>query len=162
MAGATAAGARVAPDIAIRDAGLADAESVARLLSQLGYPADVASARRRVEEYADSDSARIFVAVLAGQVVGVASFVVMPLLEHDAKSARLTAIVVDERHRREGVGARLVRAVEAEARARGCGWVELTSSERRPEAHAFYRGLGYEEFPKRFLKTLPGHVPKRR
>jgi GNAT superfamily N-acetyltransferase len=62
--------------------------------------------------------------------------------------------VVDERVRRRGVGAALMRAVEQEARARGCVLLFLTTAERRDDAHAFYRGIGLEETGRRFAKRL--------
>jgi GNAT superfamily N-acetyltransferase len=50
----------------------------------------------------------------------------------------------------------LVEAVEAFARERGCGLVEVTSGERpeREAAHHFYAALGYEEVSRRFLKEV--------
>jgi GNAT superfamily N-acetyltransferase len=47
--------------------------------------------------------------------------------------------------------------VESEARARGCERLELTSAQRRADAHAFYSSLGFEPASQRFLKSLAGH-----
>jgi hypothetical protein len=38
--------------------------------------------------------------------------------------------------------------------AAGCEFVELTSAMNRTEAHAFYRGIGYEPNSFRFRKPL--------
>jgi GNAT superfamily N-acetyltransferase len=62
--------------------------------------------------------------------------------------------VVDERHRRRGIGEVLVAAVEREARARGCVLLFLTTAERRADAHAFYRRIGLEETGRRFARRL--------
>jgi GNAT superfamily N-acetyltransferase len=40
------------------------------------------------------------------------------------------------------------------ARQRGCVLLFLTTSERRKDAHAFYRSLGFEETGRRFAKAL--------
>jgi GNAT superfamily N-acetyltransferase len=48
----------------------------------------------------------------------------------------------------------LVEAVEQWCRDQGCGLIEVTSNDRRAEAHAFYRHMGYERTSIRFAKTL--------
>jgi GNAT superfamily N-acetyltransferase len=48
----------------------------------------------------------------------------------------------------------LVEAAEAWMRKKGCKLVEVTSNDRRAEAHAFYRHMGYERTSIRFAKTL--------
>ena len=80
----------------------------------------------------------------------------MPLAHEDGGWCRLSALVVSEARRRTGGGRALVEAVEAFARERGCGLVEVTSGERpeREAAHHFYAALGYEEVSRRFLKEV--------
>jgi GNAT superfamily N-acetyltransferase len=48
----------------------------------------------------------------------------------------------------------LVEAAEAWMEKEGCKLVEVTSNDRRTEAHAFYRHLGYERTSIRFAKKL--------
>jgi hypothetical protein len=47
-----------------------------------------------------------------------------------------------------------VEAMEAEARARRCELLFLTTAARREDAHEFYRRVGLEETGKRFAKSL--------
>jgi ribosomal protein S18 acetylase RimI-like enzyme len=49
-----------------------------------------------------------------------------------------------------------VAEAEAEARRRGCCLIFLTSAERRKDAHAFYRRIGFAETGRRFAKRLDG------
>jgi GNAT superfamily N-acetyltransferase len=140
--------------VTVRDADEADIPAIARLLGQLGYPADERAVSRRFARIAASPVDRLFVAELDGQVVGLAGIHVSPSLEHDGDAAKVSAIVVDESFRRQGVGRALLDAVEAEARTRGCVLVFLTTAERRAEAHEFYRRLGWEETGRRFAKLL--------
>jgi GNAT superfamily N-acetyltransferase len=42
-----------------------------------------------------------------------------------------------------GVGRAMLEWAIAECRDRGCGLVQLTSDERRPDAHRFYEALGF-------------------
>jgi GNAT superfamily N-acetyltransferase len=48
----------------------------------------------------------------------------------------------------------LVEAAEEWMRRKGCALVEVTSNDRRAEAHAFYRHLGFERTSIRFFKKL--------
>jgi GNAT superfamily N-acetyltransferase len=138
----------------IRDPRDSDAAALARLLGQLGYPADEQTVRRRLASFAASPADRLFLAEVDGEVVGFAGIHVSPSIEHDADTAKVSTIVVDEAHRRRGIGRALLDAVEAEARARGCGLVFLTTAERRTDAHEFYRRAGWAETGRRFAKEL--------
>lgn len=137
----------------IRDARPEDAEAIARLLGQLGYPAKSASIRSRLERLLIVGD-RVVVADLDDNVVGLAQLHVSPTIEHEQPAAKLSALVVDESHRGKGIGRALVEAVEAEARARLCVLLLLTTSARREDAHEFYRRVGMEETGKRFTKVL--------
>jgi N-acetylglutamate synthase-like GNAT family acetyltransferase len=140
--------------VEIRDARPEDAPALARLVGQLGYPTTPEAVERRLQRLDASPADRVFVAELDGEVVGAASVHLSLTLEYDEPAAKLSAIVVDERHRRRGVGEALVKRVEEEAEAQGCCLVFLTTAKRRADAHAFYRRLGYEETGRRFAKPL--------
>jgi GNAT superfamily N-acetyltransferase len=140
--------------IAIRPAGTGDAEAVASLLAQLGYPQTVELVGERLDELSALDSARVLVATNGDDVVGVGALHVLPVLHEQPKLGRVTALVVARRCRGRGVGQALMDALETMAREAGCGRIEVTSNLRREGAHAFYERLGYEETSKRFVKPL--------
>jgi N-acetylglutamate synthase-like GNAT family acetyltransferase len=142
------------PVVTIRDATEADTAALAGLVGQLGYPTDEAAVRRRLARIMSSAADRLFVAEVDGRVVGLAGIHTSPSLEHDRDAAKVSTIVVDEAFRGAGIGRALLDAVEAEARARDCALVFLTTAERRTDAHEFYRELGWEETGRRFAKTL--------
>lgn len=136
----------------IRRATLEDAAGIAPLLGELGYPSTPAQAEARLAALPANEL--VFVAELDGAVAGLAGLRVEPLLELDDPWGRLTALVVGSRWRGRGVGESLVRAVEEEARARGCAGIVLSSGHQRVDAHAFYERLGYEHTGRRFSKRL--------
>jgi N-acetylglutamate synthase-like GNAT family acetyltransferase len=138
----------------IRDAVSGDADAIARLLDQLGYATDSGAVSRRLARLESSEADRLFVAEVDGEVVGLAGIHVSPSVEYDEDAAKISALVVDETHRRRGIGEALVRRVEEEARARDCCLLFLTTAERRKDAHAFYRSAGLEETGRRFAKPL--------
>lgn len=141
-------------EVAIREAGEADAPAVARLLAELGYPAAADAVARRLARLAESDADVTFVAVVDGEVAGLAGLQTGLALEYDKPVAKLSALVVAEAWQRRGIGSALARAVEDEARRRACGLLYLTSAERRSDAHTFYRQLGFEQTGRRFAKRL--------
>jgi GNAT superfamily N-acetyltransferase len=140
--------------LTIRDARPEDARPLARLIGQLGYPTSPEAVSRRLELLATSEADRLVVADLDGQVVGLASLHVSRSLEYDKPAAKLSAIVVDREHRRLGIGAWSRRWSWRRARARDCCLIFLTTAERRGDAHAFYRRIGFEETGRRFAKWL--------
>lgn len=141
----------------IRPAGAGDVARIAVLLEQLGYPADEARVRARLDEWLTDPRSVLVVAETDGLVSGVAAFHAMPLLEHDGRRGRLVALVVDDSCRGRGLGRALVTEVEREAHRLGCRELEVTSNRAREAAHGFYRGLGYDDVctsSARFLKSL--------
>jgi N-acetylglutamate synthase-like GNAT family acetyltransferase len=137
-----------------RPASSEDADRVAELLEQLGYPTSPEAARRRLELLVASHNDEVWVAERDGTVVGLVAIHVSASLERDGEVAKVSAIVVDEAARRDGIGQQLMALAEREARRRGCVLLFLTTAERRQDAHAFYRGLGFEETGRRFAKPL--------
>ena len=139
--------------LTIRDAQGADAEPIAGLLAQLGYPTEASAVRPRLDRLAIVGD-RVVVAELDGGTVGLAHLQVTPAIEHERPVARIAALVVDAQHRGRGIGRALVEELETEARQRGCGLLFLTTSERRDDAHAFYEQLGLERSGRRYGRTL--------
>jgi GNAT superfamily N-acetyltransferase len=82
---------------------------------------------------------------------GVGSRVVV---HRSAPLGRITALVVAKEAQGEGIGRMLVEAAEEWMRHKGCQLVEVTSNDRRTEAHAFYRHMDYERTSIRFFKKL--------
>jgi GNAT superfamily N-acetyltransferase len=140
-------------DPTIRDARPADADAIARLLTQLGYPSDAEAVESRLDRLLIVGD-RVVVAELDGVVVGLAHLQVTPAIERDRPAAKVGALVVDEAHRGHGIGRALIEAMDEEARRRGCELLFLTTSERRDDAHAFYERVGLEHTGRRYGRTL--------
>jgi len=138
----------------VREVRVADARRIAELLGQLGYPTDEDAVGRRLERLERSETDATWVAEADGELVGLVGIHVSQVLAYDGDAAKVSEIVVDDRYRRRGIGARLMEVAEGEARRRGCVVLFLTTAERRKDAHAFYRSLGFEETGRRFAKSL--------
>ncbi|UBH26135.1 GNAT family N-acetyltransferase [Aeromonas enteropelogenes] len=139
-------------NLQFRSAQPADGATLAPLFVQLGYPAD---GDQLVVRLLHPDSATsVLLAILADSVVGVLVWHRLQPLHVAPAWGLISALVVEERARGEGVGAGLLAYAEAQARAAGCSQLELSSSLKREGAHRFYLAQNYQERPKRFVKQL--------
>jgi len=139
--------------VQVRAATPADAEALASLSGQLGYPADVPTILRRL---AQVEHGVVLVALDAkGGVCAVAHAEPRHLLIAEP-FVELEALVVDEAVRGAGAGAMLLAAVEAWARERDFSSVRVRSNVLRERAQRFYQRKGYIEKKRQavFLKRL--------
>jgi GNAT superfamily N-acetyltransferase len=128
----------------VRVAAPADAPRLAELSGQLGYPADAAELRARVERLALRKDHVVYVAELAdGTLAGWIHATTAEMLEV-GRRGEIAGLVVDERHRGEGVGKRLAHAAEEWAAAQGHTELTVRSNVTRDGSHPFYRHLGFE------------------
>jgi GNAT superfamily N-acetyltransferase len=127
---------------------------MAKLLTGLGYtwPAQVIA--ERLGHVYQHDAGHALVAVTNDDVVGLITSYMIRTLHRPGDICRITALVIAEGARGQGIGRQLVAAIEDIARASGCVRVEVTSQARRIDAHEFYLRLGYTDWPKRFIKDL--------
>lgn len=139
----------------VRDAAVGDAEALARLCVQLGYPAEPSAMPARVMRLGQDPNARALVAEREGAVIGLTTVHLRYTMNHEAPIAQLTLLVVDENNRTRGVGRALVEAAEAWARERGSKRIVVTTALPRKDAHAFYERLSYTHTGRRYGKDFP-------
>jgi predicted N-acetyltransferase YhbS len=101
---------------AIRPARRADAARIAELLTELGYPANAETVRKRLAYWLDDQASMVLVAERGGRVVGCISLHAVPYLECTGRWLRIESLVV-----------------------------EVTSKRSRADAHAFYGRLGFAD-----------------
>ncbi len=129
----------------IRPATVDDAAAIARLSSQLGYPADAGTFAQRLALIAGSPRHQVFVAVDPDEdavLLGMVG-VEQRLMVETGEPAEIVAMVVDADARRGGIGRALIDAACDWARAQGCERIFLRSNVLREQAHAFYPALGF-------------------
>lgn len=138
--------ARGGDELRIRKVKSEDAERVAELSGQLGYPASANVMKRRLRNVLKDKDAACFVAEASdGAVIGWIHVSVTPLLEVERR-AEVNGLVVDERVRGGGVGASLLEAGEKWAKGKRCGGMSVRSNVIRERAHGFYVRAGYEHY----------------
>jgi GNAT superfamily N-acetyltransferase len=141
------------PKPVIRDAKPADAPRLVELIRFLGHPIDEKAVRKNLSALSKRGESPL-VATLGKQVVGLIGLHRMATIHRDAPVGRIPVLVVAKEAQGHGIGRMLVEAVETVLRKSGCKLVEVTSNDRRAEAHAFYRHMGYERTSLRFMKKL--------
>jgi GNAT superfamily N-acetyltransferase len=141
--------------VTIRLATIDDAEAVARLSDQLGYPSTEEETTRRLLQVNAQSGHAVYVAEADGSLMGWVHVFVNHSLLADMP-AEVAGLVVDENHRGHGVGRVLMEQAERWAQERGCRSVRLRSNVLRSRAHTFYERLGYQviKSQKAFCKGL--------
>jgi GNAT superfamily N-acetyltransferase len=129
--------------IEVRAAAPADAETIAGLFTDEGYPAGPSDIVERLARF-DSQYSVVRVAVIAGDVVGFVAVHVLPRFEHSDRIARVMALVVDAGARERGVGHLLMAEAEHVAAETGCAFIEVTAGRHRADALQLYESLGYD------------------
>ena len=129
--------------IVVREAAEEDCEAIFCLnRDALGYDFDLESTRRRLALVLIKEGHKVFVAEQNGEVVGYVHAHDYDLI-YSEPMKNILGIAVFESARRQGVGAKLLRAVEEWAKATGAAGVRLVSGYNRTGAHRFYEALGY-------------------
>jgi ribosomal protein S18 acetylase RimI-like enzyme len=145
--------AKAKPKHQLRDARPADAPRLVELIEELGHAIDEKSLRKNLTALKKTDETPI-VATIDKKIVGLCGISRRVVIHRPAPLGRITALVVAKEAQGHGIGRMLVDAAEKWMREGGCRLVEVTSNDRRAEAHAFYRHLGYERSSLRFFKKL--------
>ena len=138
---------------AIREAKPADAARLAELIRFLGHDIDEKTVRRNLAALKKSGETPL-VATVGKTLVGLCGVGRRIVVHRPAPLGRISALVVAKEAQGRGIGRLLVDAAEDWCRKAGCQLLEITSNDRRAEAHAFYRHLGYERTSIRFVKKL--------
>jgi GNAT superfamily N-acetyltransferase len=142
--------------VKIRCARKSDAERIAELCGQLGYPATTAQIAQRLRRIKPASQHAVLVAESPkGKVIGWLHVSVEPLLEVELR-AEVNGLVVADEERSRGAGALLLRSAEEWARLRGCKNMSVRSNVVRERAHQFYLRNGYEHYKtqKSFRKAV--------
>jgi ribosomal protein S18 acetylase RimI-like enzyme len=131
----------------------ADAEAVAKLSGELGYPSDADAIRRRFRAVDPGD----LLLVAENESAAPIGFVharTMHTVEADPR-VHILGLVVSSMARRAGVGRKLMAEVERWAATTDANMIVLRSNTARGEAHDFYPAIGYTQ-----LKTQAVYAKK--
>lgn len=143
-----------AASVTVRAATADDAERLATLLTDEGYPAGTSDLTARIARFS-TDDARVLVAEAGGEAIGFVAFHVLPRFETDEQFARIVALVVDPGVRARGIGRQLMVEAERIAAADGAAFLEVTAGHHRPDARKLFESLGYDAGLADYLRKRP-------
>jgi GNAT superfamily N-acetyltransferase len=138
-----------ADSIRIRAAETRDLPGVLALYAQPGMDdgrtLPIQDAEHIFARFARYPSYTLYVAEADRQIVGSFALLVMDNLGHlGAPSAIVEDVVVDPAVQGRGIGQAMMNFAVAQARAKHCYKLVLSSNAKRERAHAFYETLGFE------------------
>jgi GNAT superfamily N-acetyltransferase len=142
--------------ITLRAATLEDAEALAALSDQLGYPATPAQLAHRLGLLRERPGNAVFVAETPDERVAGWVHVQGSYSLASDPNAQVAGLVVDEHLRGQGIGRALLARAERWAETQGYDELRLHSNVVREGSHGFYARLGYERVKASYLfrKTL--------
>jgi GNAT superfamily N-acetyltransferase len=129
-------------DLITREIRAEDALAAVKLSEELGYPVSPVVMKQRIESLTRLADHIVYVACLAGAVVGWIDVSVTNHLQSEPR-AEIGGLVVSSEVRGSGIGHLLVGCAEQWARRRGLGSVIVRSQIAREAAHHFYLRQGY-------------------
>ena len=128
--------------IAIRNAEVGDYSRCLPLLTSL-YHGDIGTDfRKTFESYVVEDDSMVLLAQSRRGVVGILIGSCQMDIDWEGRTARIDAIVVSEKHRRSGIGKKLVSRFIKLAQRQGCKAVKSRVNRKNIGAQRFHESLG--------------------
>ncbi len=140
--------------VTVRAATDGDADRLASLLTDEGYPAGGSDITARLARFAAHGS-HVLVAEAGGEAVGFLAMLVLPRFESSETFARIVTLVVDAGERERGIGKLLMAAAEKTAAETGASFLEVTAGHHRPDARRLFESLGYDASVATYLRKRP-------
>jgi GNAT superfamily N-acetyltransferase len=137
--------------LTIRPAAEDDAERLAALLTDEGYPAGPSDLAARIARF-DGRDAHVLVAEQADEVLGFIAFALVPRFETDDRFIRIVTVVVDPGARERGIAKALLADVERVGREGGAAFLEVTAGHHRPDARHLFESVGYDATVTTYLR----------
>lgn len=96
------------------------------------------------EDISKDPNNRLYVVEDAGKIIGTMQYTVIAHLNRaGTKRAQIESVHIHSAYRNQGIGSALMAFAMDQAKADGCGIVQLTTDKTRKDAHRFYLNLGF-------------------
>ena len=99
--------------------------------------------KQELELHYLGENKKIYLAQKNNIIVGCSFLEIRTDYIRPYKYGFVTYVAVDEKHRKQGIGKKLLNHIFLQAKELGCTTVELTSANSRESAHIFYESIGF-------------------
>lgn len=137
----------------MREATAKDLAALSDLLGQLGYKLEHAELERKVRLFLEEDY-RILVCEEGKHIVGFIALHIFEPFHLPGRTGRITSFCIDENYRAKGIGTQLLNAARQFLKKNHCRRIEVTSNDRRKDAHQFYVRRGFNAGSTKFVKDI--------
>lgn len=137
----------------MREATTKDLEALSALLGQLGYQLERAELERKVRVFLE-ENYRILVYEEGGRIIGFIALHIFEPFHLPGRTGRITSFCIDENYRAKGMGTKLLAAARQFLEENHCLRIEVTSNDRRKDAHQFYIRQGFNAGSTKVVKNI--------
>jgi len=131
-------------EIKIREMKIEDAESIAALSGQFGYPSSSSEIRERMLQLKEFPDNCGFVAIFKKEIIGWIHVMLSVRIE-SSPFYEISGLVVDENIRGKGIGTQLVNEVKKWCYRKEIHKLRVRCNITRIKSHDFYLKLGFHE-----------------
>ena len=125
---------------------------------ELGYDVDLDIVKKQIEKLTNDNKHNIIIGFENEQTRKIIGFVHAELYEslYMDTGLNILGLAVDSNFQGQGIGKKLMSAIEDYALKNNISFIRLNSNVRRTEAHRFYESIGYvcDKTQKRLIKKL--------
>jgi len=140
--------------ITIRTASILDAEQLAFLVRQMGYPTSVEQMKSRLQPILSNSDYCVFISQAEQFINGMIGVIKNYSFALDNPYGTITMLIVDSDSRNKGVGKALVKEAESWLESQSIKAFVINSGNDNLDAHRFYQRLGYSSKGLRFVKSM--------
>ena len=143
----------------LRDITILDANEIQKISNfELGYDVDLDIVKKQIEKLTNDNKHNVIIGFENEQTRKIVGFVHAELYEslYMDTGLNILGLAVDSNFQGQGIGKKLMSAIEDYALKNNISFIRLNSNVRRVEAHKFYESIGYicDKTQKRLIKKL--------
>lgn len=143
----------------LRDITIFDAQEIQRISNfELGYDVDLDIVKKQIKKLTNNNKHHIIIGFENEHTRKIIGFVHAELYEslYMDTGLNILGLAVDSNFQGQGIGKKLMSAIEDYALKNNISYIRLNSNVRRIDAHKFYESIGYvcDKTQKRLIKKL--------